>query len=68
MMERPLYYLLVSLQLIHTDVSVLLQYLKIWHKKTDVHQFVEKMYTAEQTPAFVPGRVLHIKDTEGRAH
>jgi len=31
-----------------------------------MHQFVERMYTVEQTPAFVPGRVLYIREIEKR--
>ena len=41
----------------------------MWLKKTkesSLHKFVEKMYTVEQAPAFVPGRVLHITETGRR--
>ncbi|XP_065890027.1 diacylglycerol lipase-beta-like isoform X3 [Dysidea avara] len=33
-----------------------------------VHRFVEEMYTIEQAPAFVPGRVLYIRETGKRIH
>ena len=35
-------------------------------KESTLHKFVEKMYTVEQAPAFVPGRVLHITETGRR--
>ena len=37
-------------------------------KDSSLHQFVEKMYTVEQTPAFVPGKVLYIRETGKRIH
>ena len=37
-------------------------------KKDNLHNFVEKMYTVEQTPAFVPGKVLYIRETGKRIH
>ena len=41
----------------------------MWLKKTkesSLHKFVEKMYTVEQAPAFVPGKVLYIRETGKR--
>ena len=46
-----------------------LQFGKIWlekSKQSSLHKFVEKMYTVEQAPAFVPGRVLYITETGKR--
>ena len=36
--------------------------------KEDLHQLVKQMYTAEKEPAFVPGRVLHIRKTGKKVH
>ena len=38
------------------------------YEKVDVHHFVEDMYTVEQAPAFVPGRVIYIRETGKRIH
>ena len=37
-------------------------------KDNSLHNFVEKMYTVEQTPGFVPGKVLYIRETGKRIH
>jgi len=47
---------------------MLLQYFNKWHKKVDIHHFVDQMYEVEKEPAFVPGKVLHIKKTGKRVH
>ena len=50
-------------------VGFCLQFGKLWlekSKQSSLHKFVEKMYTVEQAPAFVPGRVLYIRETGKR--
>ena len=52
-------------------MGLILQYAKMWLKKSkesSLHKFVEKMYTVEQAPAFVPGKVLYIRETGRRIH
>ena len=39
-----------------------LQFAEIWMNKSTLHKFVKHMHTAEKTPAFVPGKVLYIRE------
>ncbi|XP_065890024.1 diacylglycerol lipase-beta-like isoform X2 [Dysidea avara] len=52
----------------HNHEELTEKYLNKWHKKVDLHHFVDQMYMDEKEPAFVPGRVLYIKKTGKRIH
>ena len=43
-------------------------YLDVVAQEMKDHQLVKGMYEGEKTPAFVPGRVLYIRETGKRIH